>query len=84
MLEGSRRKIDAIDREIARLLEQRLSICKELGVFKKDNRIPIEDLAREAEIISNLCDSVDEDTKVLLEKLYPSIFAHAKSLMRSP
>jgi 4-amino-4-deoxychorismate mutase len=40
-LEPFRRRLDAIDDEIARLLGERLQICREVAVFKSENEIPM-------------------------------------------
>jgi len=40
-LEPFRRRLDAIDDEIARLLGERLQICREVAVFKSEHGIPM-------------------------------------------
>lgn len=52
-LEEARKKIDAIDRKIIKLLAERLEICTELGEYKQKNNLPIKDRKRELEIIQD-------------------------------
>jgi 4-amino-4-deoxychorismate mutase len=40
-LEPFRRRLDAIDDEIARLLGERLQICREVAAFKSEHGIPM-------------------------------------------
>ena len=40
-LEPFRRRLDAIDDEIARLLGERFEICREVAVYKSEHEIPM-------------------------------------------
>jgi 4-amino-4-deoxychorismate mutase len=40
-LESFRRRLDAIDDEIAKLLGERLQICREVAVYKSEHEIPM-------------------------------------------
>jgi chorismate mutase-like protein len=40
-LEPFRRRLDAIDDQIAKLLGERLEICREVAVFKSEHEIPM-------------------------------------------
>jgi 4-amino-4-deoxychorismate mutase len=40
-LESFRRRLDAIDDEIARLLGERFDICREVAVYKSEHGIPM-------------------------------------------
>jgi 4-amino-4-deoxychorismate mutase len=40
-LESYRRRLDAIDDEIARLLGERFDICREVAVYKSEHEIPM-------------------------------------------
>ncbi|MGC8573839.1 MAG: chorismate mutase [Caldisphaera sp.] len=46
-----RNKIDEIDKQIINLLDERVSICKEIGKIKKIKKIKITDKSREKEIL---------------------------------
>jgi len=53
-----RKKIDEIDREIVKLIEERVRIAKEIGEIKRMNGMEIEDTEREAEILDNVSSSI--------------------------
>jgi 4-amino-4-deoxychorismate mutase len=49
-LEPFRRRLDAIDDEIARLLGERFEICREVAVYKSEHEIPMMQPNRVAEV----------------------------------
>ncbi len=49
-----RKKIDAIDESILRLLGERAEICRSVGLLKKENALPITDTVRENEVFANI------------------------------
>ena len=77
-LTNLRQKIDNIDLEIIKLLDQRMQICKEVGIYKKENNIKLTHSGREDEIINNLskCSSLTKDE---VSSLYEIIFKISKS-----
>ena len=52
-LEEIRKKIDAIDEEIVRLIAERISYAPKIAVYKKKNNLLIYDVKREADIINS-------------------------------
>lgn len=52
-LNETREKINAIDKEMVKLFEKRMLLCKEVAEFKKENSLPILDSNREDAIINN-------------------------------
>ena len=56
-LEKLRKKIDKIDSEILELLNSRAEIASQIGHYKLNHDILIEDSEREDEIIEKLCSS---------------------------
>ena len=40
-LEPFRRRLDELDEQIARLLGERFSTCREIALYKRDNDIPM-------------------------------------------
>ena len=52
-----RKKIDGIDRSIVRLLEERAELAGRIGAEKKAAGVPVEDAAREEEIIERVLSS---------------------------
>ena len=81
-LKKCRDKIDALDRELLRLFEERMHIVKDVADIKKANGIGICDSSRETELISAIKamseDGLSEYDKALfmkimeLSKLYQS------------
>ena len=51
-LEKARKNINEIDNEMAKLFEMRMAEVKSIAEYKKENNLPIFDLARESEVIS--------------------------------
>ncbi len=51
MLEKARTEIDEIDAKILELLAERLKICTQLGKYKKQHALPIQNKEREKEVI---------------------------------
>ena len=49
-LEPFRRRLDAIDEEVARLLGERFEICREVAVYKSENEIPMMQPGRVQEV----------------------------------
>ncbi|MFV0413134.1 MAG: chorismate mutase [Oscillospiraceae bacterium] len=50
-LEEIRQKIDAIDREMAALFEQRMAIAADVASYKKQNSLPVLDAGREKAVV---------------------------------
>lgn len=53
-LEGFRRQIQEIDREIVGLLQERVRLAIEIGRIKSSKSLPVADQVREKEVISNV------------------------------
>lgn len=60
-LDMARNIINATDREMARLFEQRMDAVRMVANYKKEHGIPIEDSGRENEIIVRNSEMVDSD-----------------------
>ncbi|MBQ6820084.1 MAG: prephenate dehydratase [Clostridium sp.] len=50
-LEGYRKEIDSIDRELIRLFEKRMNVAIKVGEYKKERDLPIFNAKREEEVI---------------------------------
>jgi chorismate mutase len=55
-----RRKIDEIDRQILRLLSERLNISKKIGRIKKKHKIAVHDHPREDEVYTHIIKEASE------------------------
>jgi len=53
-IKDCRKKIDLIDKKIAKLLVMRLTLIKKIGAYKKKNGIKITDKKRELQVINNI------------------------------
>lgn len=51
-IQSVREKINNIDKEMARLFEMRMEAARQIGEYKKENALPIDDFVREEQIIS--------------------------------
>lgn len=60
-LSSLREKINKIDSELLIKLKERMEISKEIGIFKKENKLEILDPKREELLINSL---INHDTKV--------------------
>lgn len=49
-----RGQIDAVDRDIIRLLNERASIAEQIGDVKKSAGLPVVELAREQEVVAKM------------------------------
>lgn len=56
-----RKKINEIDKEMAKLFDTRMDIIKQVAEYKKANSMPISDSSREDEIISNNSSLISND-----------------------
>ncbi len=60
-LDVARNIINATDKEMAKLFEQRMDAVRMVASYKKEHGLPIDDLAREAAIIAKNSESVVSD-----------------------
>lgn len=79
-LKEDREILDKIDNEIIKLLEERMKIVKDIGLYKLNNNLNTEDKNREREIIKNLENEIDGEFKNIVDPIYSSIFKESKKL----
>ncbi len=76
-IEELRKEIDAVDSEILRQLNKRIELVFKIRDCKRQGKLPVEDITREEDIISNLeLDKLDES---FVRDIYKTIFDHSKS-----
>lgn len=51
-LENYREEINRIDNEMAKLFEERMQVCKQIGEYKKEYALPVKDTTRENAVIA--------------------------------
>lgn len=74
-----RKQIDGIDEKLVKLFEERLDIATGVAEYKRKNRMPVFDPAREREKLRDIGARVREDTRPYVEKLYSTIFELTRS-----
>lgn len=52
-LEESRAALDAVDRELVRLFEQRMHIVRDVAAYKRAHGLPVLDRSREAQVLDS-------------------------------
>lgn len=60
-LDNARKKINTIDKEIAKLFEERMMCSKEVAEYKIKHAMPIFDATREQEVIENNAKNIEND-----------------------
>ena len=73
-LDEMRQEIDKIDQQIVRLLNQRMTVAKQVAEYKKENNIAVHDGGRESKILAK----VGED----YQDIYREIFKVSKNLQK--
>ena len=64
-IEKRRKEIDNVDDEILELFIKRIKIVKKVAAYKKKNALPVQNSAREKELLHRLCLKEDETMKKL-------------------
>lgn len=73
--------IDKIDSKIIALLEERFSLSREIGRYKKMQNLPVFDEKREKNIIENIGIKVkDESITPCIISIYHAILSRSKDL----
>ena len=62
-LNEARKRIKAVDEEMASLFEKRMEIVRDVAAYKRENGLPIEDPAQEARVIE-WCSALIEDPEL--------------------
>lgn len=61
-LEERRKEINEIDKEMAKLFEQRMKACMGVAEYKREHALPVLDATREAEVIAKGADRIEDST----------------------
>ena len=73
--------IDLIDNQIIQLLDQRLELVKEIGIYKKERKIEVLDSKRERIIIDKI-NSMDIKNKTQIIEIYLCMMKISKDMQR--
>lgn len=82
-LDGDRKKIDTIDKQIAELFEERFNVVKDVIDYKIENRLPILNSGREKEITEKNTNRIqDEDIREYFKVWYEELLLLSKEYQK--
>lgn len=82
-LEECRKQIDALDRELTRILEQRMKVVAKVAEYKKANHMEIFDPRRERQVLDKIAAMAQyEELAPYLQKIYQCIMDESKNYER--
>lgn len=80
-LEKARNTIDDIDREMARLFEERMNAVCQVAAYKRANNLPFEDAQREATVLANNIGRItNEEYRLYYARFLKSVMKVAKDM----
>lgn len=80
----ARTKINNIDKEIVKLLEERFNIVNEIGNYKRQQNLPIYDEDREKQVIENCINLLDNKKySKCIDDIYFQIMRSCKDIQNS-
>lgn len=76
-----RKDIDAVDAEIARLLEKRFSLCSEIGKLKREFDLSVEDPRREIVVLTRVAEATqDQQLRESVLNVYRVIMKESREI----
>ena len=83
MLQEERNKIDKIDKQIVKLLEERMEVVAEIAKIKKENNMEIFNSSREKIVIEKVKSYLEnENLEEYLEKVYLNLMDISKDYQK--
>lgn len=83
-LDESRKKIDALDKEIVRLLDERARVGREIGAIKRRENLPLHNPTRESDVLRRLRGMSDGSMPGLsLDSIYRVVMAETLALQKA-
>jgi chorismate mutase len=76
-----RNKVDEIDTNLVKIINQRFNLCRCIGNIKKENGLPVEDLERESQLIGKRINSSNLNEE-FTKNFFQLIFNEAKRLQK--
>ncbi len=83
-LDSIRAKINKIDTQLVGLISKRQSLMPAVGKYKKENKLPLTDLAREKEILESK-KKIAKQLKlnpIFIEKIFKLLFKEGKKVQK--
>ena len=77
--ETLRKRIDQIDEELIKLLEERLDIARAIGVEKAKKGLPILDMARERDVLNRAAEKAQSVNETYVKLVFSAILAASKN-----
>lgn len=71
-----RNKIDKIDSELKKLLNERFEVVRDIGLYKRKNNMEIESIDREIEILN----TIEGEFSKYIKNIYKEIFRESKEM----
>ena len=68
-----REQIDKIDGDLLRLFEERMSVSRQVALFKKEHDLPVLNAEREREVLGVVGDKASAEIKPYALELYTTI-----------
>ncbi|MGI6360470.1 MAG: chorismate mutase [Acholeplasmatales bacterium] len=81
-MQQSRIKINEIDKEIARLFNERFKVVKEIKKYKKLYNLPIADKEREKALLRENIKLIDEEFSPYFIKFYETLMTLSKEYQK--
>ena len=81
-LDDYRVEIDEIDKELVGLIDKRMRVAEKIGRYKKENNLPVLDLARERTKLDKITDMAKDDMASYTRLLYNLIMDMSKDYQR--
>lgn len=79
-LQETRLALDAVDREIVRLFEERMTLARDVAAYKIANGMPVLDRSREEQVLDSRCGMLaDPYWSASVRALYEQIMALSRA-----
>ena len=72
-LRNFREQIDTIDSEILRLFSERMDVCRQIAIFKKEQGLATRDLTREQEKLSSIEEKAGVEIASYARRLFEAL-----------
>lgn len=78
-----RKKIDDVDRELVRMLNDRARVVIEIGKLKRQNGLPVQEPKREREVFQNVVDANDGPLEnAAVQRMFQQIVEECRGLQQ--
>lgn len=82
-LQNYREQIDAIDSELLRLFKERMSVARQIALYKKEHNLSVMDTAREKEKLAVVGEMAGKEFCSYVHTLYTTIFELSRAYQES-